>query len=217
MIRRDYLLRVIEEFVAMLTGIRRRIAAGEFAEAGEDLDREFQNLVGKGADAVSKLSETELLAQLTTDGPTHVVRQKSLMLVALLQEAGQLHMAEGREEDARACWIKALDVALMLQLQDADVELPEFVPKIEMLHEQLRDGPLPLRTQAALWRHYEQVGAYGRAEDVLFTLREAEPDNQALTAEAKLFYGRLLRQSDGALEAGNLPRDEVAAGLAALN
>src|SRR5581483_9693213 len=188
----------------------------EYDEAGEDLDRAFLDLIGTGADAVSQLSETELLAQLTLNEPTHVVRQKSLMLIALLQEAGQLHVAEHRDAQGHACWLKALDLSLTLQLQDTDFEFPEFVPKIEMLHEQLRDVSLPLRTQAALWRHYERVGAYGRAEDALFTLREAEPDNEALLNEAKLFYERLLRQSDNALEAGNLPRAEVTSALAEL-
>ncbi|MDB6023052.1 MAG: hypothetical protein JWQ04_2909, partial [Pedosphaera sp.] len=37
-----------------------------------------------------------------------------------------------------------------------------------------------------------------------------------LISEARSFYERLLRQSDAALADGNLPRAEVAAGLAAL-
>ncbi len=216
MIRRDYFLRMVEEFAEMLSCIRRRIAARQYDEAGEDLDRAFLDLIGKGTDAVSQLSETELLAQLTLNEPTHIVRQKSLMLMALLQEAGRLHIAEKREAQGHVCWLKALDLSLTLQMQDADFELPEFVPKIEMLHEQLREVPLPLRTQAALWRHYERIGAYGKAEDVLFTLLEAEPSNDALLSEARLFYERLLRQSDEALESGNLPRKEVVSGLAEL-
>lgn len=200
----------------MLSRIRRRIAAREYDEAGEDLDRAFLDLMGKGADAVSQLSETELLAHLTLNEPTHVVRQKSLMLIALLQEAGQFHIAEHREEQGHACLLKALDLSLALQLQDTDFEFPEFVPKVEMLHEQLREVPLPLRTQAALWRHYERIGAYSKAEDVLYSLLEAEPNNAALISEAKLFYERLLRQSDKALEAGNLPREEVASALSEL-
>jgi hypothetical protein len=216
MIRRDYLLRVIEEFVAMLAGIRRKLAAGEIGEAHADLDKAFLDLVGKGAEEVSWLSEIELMAQLTTGEPTHVVRQKSLMLVALLQEAGRVHIVAGREAEGRACLVKALDLSLLLHMQDADLELPEFVPKIEMMHEELGDGPIPLHTLAALWRHYEQIGAYGRAEDMLFSLRESEPDNAALRTEAKLFYERLLRQDDDALEIGNLPRAEVAAALAEL-
>ena len=191
MIRRDYLLRMVQEFAEALSRVRRRIAAQEYDEAGGELDKTFLDFIGAGADAVSQLSETELMAQLTLNEPTHVVRQKSLMLIALLQEAGlKPHIAGHRDAQGHACWLKALDLSLMMQLQDTDFEFPEFVPKIEMLHEQLREVSLPLRTQAALWRHYERVGSYGKAEDVMFTLLEAEPDNDALISEAKDFYAR---------------------------
>jgi hypothetical protein len=216
MIRRDYLLRMIQEFAEALSRIRRRAAAGQYDEAVGELDRAFLEFIGTGADAISRLSETELLAQLTLNEPTHVVRQKSLMLIALLQEAGQLHIAGHRDAQGHVCWIKALDMSLRLQMQDTDFQLPEFVPKIEMLHEQLREVPIPLRTLAALWRHCEHIGAYGKAEDTMFSLLEAEPDNDALLSEAKLFYERLLRQSDQTLKAGNLPRKEVVSGLAEL-
>ena len=76
------------------------------------------------------------------------------------------------------------------------------------------EGPIPPSTLAALWRHYERIGAYARAEDILFILLEEQPDNPALISEAKLFYERLPRQSDTALEEGNLPREEVKEGFA---
>jgi hypothetical protein len=216
MLRRDYILRLIEEWGAMLRRTRKQIDAGDHPAAGEELDKAFLDLVGTGAEAVNRLSETELLARLTMEGPTHVVREKALILVALLQQAGEVHVAAGREAQGQECWIKALDVLLTLQLQDADFELPEFVPKIDMLRDQLTGVDLPLQTLAALWRHYERIGAYGRAEDALAELLEAEPANTALIDEARAFYERLLRQSDSTLEAGNLPRPEVEAGLAGL-
>jgi len=216
MIRRDYILRMIEEWGAMLRRTRKQIDAGDHPAAGEELDKAFLELVGTGAEAVSRLSETELLARLTMEGPTHVVREKALILVALLQQAGEIHAAAGREAQGQECWEKALDMLLTLQLQDADFELPEFVPKIDLLRDQLTGVELPLQTLAALWRHYERIGAYGRAEDALAELLEAEPENAALIVEAKAFYQRLLRQSNSTLEAGNLPRPEVEAGLAGL-
>ena len=216
MLRRDYILRMIEEWGAMLRRTRKQIDAGEHPAAGEELDKAFLDLVGTGAEAVSRLSETELLARLTMEGPTHVVREKTLILVALLQQAGEVHTAAGREAQGQECWVKALDLLLTLQLQDADFELPEFVPKIDLLRDQLSGVALPLQTLAALWRHYERIGAYARAEDALAELLEAEPANPDLIVEAKAFYQRLLRQSDSTLEAGNLPRPEVEAGLAGL-
>jgi hypothetical protein len=216
MLRRDYILHLIEEWGAMLRRINGQVAAEALPEAGADLDEAFKKLVGSGADAVSRLSETELLAKLTLDGPTYVVREKTLILIALLHQAGELHNAAGREAEGNDCWIKALNLLLSVELQDADLEMPEFVPKIDLLRDELQGAALPLQTLAALWRHYERLGAYGRAEDALAELREAEPDNAELVSEARAFYQRLLRQSDSALDAGNLPRAEVEAGLAGL-
>jgi Family of unknown function (DUF6483) len=216
MIRRDYIIRMIEELAQVLARTRRQVATRRFGEAHEELDTIFKELTGSNAEDVANLSETELLAKLTLDGPTLVVREKTLIVTALLQEAGTLHVAEGRESDGHACWLKALNLLLTLKFQDSDNEFPEFVPKIDFLRDELRDATLPLQTLAALWRYYEGTGAYGRAEDSLASLLEAEPQNTALQAEAKAFYERLLRQSDSALAAGNLPRDEVRAGLAEL-
>lgn len=216
MVRRDYILRMIEQLAQVLDRTRQQIAARHFGDARAELDKVFTELTGADADSVAKLSETELLAKLTLDAPTTVVREKTLIVVALLQEAGQLQIAEGHEAEGQACWLKALNLLLAIKFQDVEFEFPEFVPKIDFLRDELRDAALPLQTLAALWRHYEHIGAYGRAEDSLSSLLEAEPLNIILQAEAKAFYERLLRQSDYSLESGNLPRAEVQAGLAEL-
>ena len=65
-------------------------------------------------------------------------------------------------------------------------------------------------------QYYEYLGEFGRAEDALFAMLEQEPANPALIDFGLAFYERLRRQTDASLEAGNLPRAEVEAGLAEL-
>jgi hypothetical protein len=214
MIRRDYILQMIERMARALARIREQIAEGQFEEARPELDEAFQELIGMGPEKVSQLTETQLLAKLTQDEPTLIVEQKTGVLIALLEQAGALHAAQGREEERDACLIKALDLLLAMQLRDYNFEMPGFVPSIEGLRLQLSDVALPMRTQAGLWRHYEKIGSYGKAEDALFAILEAEPANANLLSEARAFYERLLRQSDSHLEEGGLPRAEVEAGLA---
>ena len=214
MFRRDYVLRLVERLVQALTRVRDQTDAGDYAAAGESLDSAFLELMGAGADEICRHSDTELLARLTQEGPTQSLPDKTRLLVALLQQAGVLYAAENRELQSRACWLKALNLLLTLQMDDPDSELAQFIPTIDLLRDQLREGPIPPSTLAALWRHYERIGAYARAEDILFILLEEQPDNPALISEAKLFYERLLRQSDTALEEGNLPREEVKEGFA---
>ncbi len=107
MIRRDYILRIIEEFIEALSRIRSLKQGQDWRSAGAELDREFERLVGRGPQAVAALSETELLARLIGGESTLVVHEKTLMLVSLLKEAGDLATAEDRTEEARACYLKA--------------------------------------------------------------------------------------------------------------
>ena len=81
----------------------------------------------------------------------------------------------------------------------------------------LKDAPLPLSTQARLMQHYERVGAFGKAEDLLFAMLESEPNEPGLLNFGIAFYQRLAGKSDASLNDGNLPRAEVESGLAELD
>lgn len=197
----------------MLARIRSLKEGQRWAEASEDLDAEFKQLIGDGAGAVADLSESELLARIMRDGPTHLVRDKTLMLATLLKEAGDVATAEDRVKDGRECYLKALHMLLDALAQGDVFEYPEFVPTVEMLREALQRTPLPMRTHAMLMQHYERTGEFAKAEDALFAMLDAEPDNDAIVEFGIAFYQRLLTHSDTASKEANLPRAEVEEGL----
>jgi tetratricopeptide (TPR) repeat protein len=213
MIRRDYILRMIEEFMQALARLRSLKQGQRWAEAGDELDAEFKKLTGNGVQVVARLSETELLARLMQAGPTQLVRDKTLMLTTLLKEAGDLAAAEDRMDESRECYLKALHLLLDVLGRGDAFEWPEFVPKVEMLVAALQSALLPVRTAAMLMQHYERTGEFAKAEDALFTMLDAEPDNRAIVEFGTTFYERLRTQSDAALNAANLPRAEVEDGL----
>lgn len=213
MIRRDYILRMIEEFIRALARLRSLKRGKRWDEASAALEAEFKRLMGDGAPTVARLSDTELLARLMQAGPTQAVRDKTLMLTTLLHEAGDVAAAEDRFEESREYYFKALDLLLGI-LTSADImEWPEFVPRVEVLKESLQGTPLPSRTHAMLMQHYERTGQFARAEDALFAMLEAEPGNDDIVEFGVAFYERLLRQRDAALTAADLPRAEVEEGL----
>ena len=212
MIRRDYILRMIEEFVAALTRISSLKQGQQWNEAARNIEAEFKRLIGDGSQ-VERLSETELLARLMHDGPTHLLRDKTLMLVTLLNEAGDVAAAENRLEAGRQCHLKALYLLLDTLARGEVFECPEFVPRIEMLVTVLQPTPLPGRTQALLMHHYERTGEFAKAEDALFALLDAGPHDDEIITFGVAFYQRLLAQSDAALNTANLPRTEAEEGL----
>ena len=213
MIRRDYILRMIEEFAQVLARIRSLKRSQRWGEASAALDSEFKRLIGDGGQAVARLSETELLSRLVQDGPTHVVRDKTLMLTTLLKEAGDVAAAQDWADESAECYLKALHLLLDVLARGEVFEWPEFLPKVEMLKEALQETPLPPRTHAMLMQHHERTGEFAKAENALFTMLDAEPDNGAIVEFGVGFYKRMLEQSNTALADGGLPRAEAEEGL----
>jgi Family of unknown function (DUF6483) len=216
MIRRDYILRMVEEFAEALARIRALKKEGQAGEARMLTDEEFKRITGLDSEAVLKLSETELLAKLIPGEPMHSVRTKMFFLTTLLMETGDIAAAQGREGDSRACYLKGLHLLLDSLARGDGFEQPEFVPKVDLFVAALADGELPMATSALLMEHYERTGQFAKAEDSLFAILDADPENLAALEFGISFYERLLGQSDVRLEEGNLPRSEVETALGEL-
>ena len=213
MIRRDYILRMIEEFFRALSRIKSLKGAQQWREANAGIDEEFQRLMGMDAQAVAQLSETELLAHIVRGEPTLAVREKTLILATLLKEAGDVLTEQGREDEGRTSYLKGLHLLLDTLGRGEVFESPQFVPKVQEFVMALGESVLPLETQARLMQHYELTGEFARAEDALFAMLDAEPENAPLLELGISFYRRLESQGDARLADGNLPRAEVEAGL----
>ena len=206
-------MRMIQEFAEALSRIQALKKGQRWNEASGELDAEFKKLVGTGAEAVARLSETELLARLMQEGPTQAVRDKTLILTAMLAQAAEVAEGAGRDADGRECRLKALHLLLDVLANEGEFEFPDFVPKVEVLRELLGDGPLPQRTLAMLMRHYERTGELAKAEDALYALLDSDPGNDNIVGFGRDFYRRLQGKTDGQLEEGGLPRAEVEEGL----
>jgi hypothetical protein len=216
MIRRDYILRMVEQFMEVLRRIQRSKKDQRWDDAGTALDEEFKRLIKQGAAGANALSLTELLSRLIEGEPTQAVQMKTFMLATLLQEAGDLAIANNQIELGRSHYLKGLHL-LLHTLAGGDVEdFPEFVPKVEMFVTALADFELPVETLAALMQHYERSGEFAKAEDALFNMLEQADDNTRILEFGMAFYERLLVQSDANLEAGNLPRPEAESSLSEL-
>lgn len=216
MIRRDYLLRQVEEFVAAIAKMAGLAKNQQWQEASQAADAQFQALAGADAAELLQLSETDLLARVVQGEPTHVVENKIFMLATLFKAQGDLLAGQDKREASRPYYLKGLHLLLDTFAQSQMAKRPDFLPTVEAFLIGLHDAPLPLRTQALLMRHYEQIGEYAKAEDALFTMMETEPANAELLSFGAAFYQRLLPLSDEKLAGGNLPRAEVSAGLGEL-
>jgi hypothetical protein len=216
MIRRDYILRMIQELGEALSRINALKNAGQWQQASETLDEQLRRLTEEDADGIVKLTETELLSRLIRDEPTFAIPDKTLMLASLLKAAGDLAAAQGRLTDTRSYHLKGLQVLLGLLAEGELSDSPRFIPAVEEFVLALGPSELPLQTQALLMQHYERIGQFAKAEDLLYALLELSPEDPHLLDFGIAFYERLLRHQDAHLHAGNLPRAEIETALADL-
>ncbi|MCX8108136.1 MAG: DUF6483 family protein, partial [Verrucomicrobiae bacterium] len=153
---------------------------------------------------------------LTLGDPPAIVQEKFVVLAAVLEQLGIVFLERDQPDVARDCFVKALHLVVGLRLRGSTPQLVEHAPSIDRLMERLRGMAVPERTWASLVILFEREGKFAKAEDVLFRLLETAP-NDAWAIELGIeFYKRLSNLSDEALVAGDLPRAEVAAGLAEL-
>jgi hypothetical protein len=176
----------------------------------------FSQLVGAGAAQAARFSDTELMARLVEGENTRFVRDKTHFLIALFKEAGDAAAAQDRAPESRAFYLSGLHLLLGTVPAGDSFQALDFAPGLETFVTALAEAPLPTRTLAMLMRHYEQRGAFAKAEDALFDLLDAEPGNSDVLDVGMEFYERLRGQSDVALADGNLPRQELEAGAAEL-
>ncbi|HYI14852.1 MAG TPA: DUF6483 family protein [Thermomicrobiales bacterium] len=218
LVQRDYILRIIEQLGEVLSHVLHLRRGGSVLEARQYIEQSIGRLVGVDTETISNRSAAELATEIRGRLVNHKQRQlvsdQIVVLAGLLHESAHVNDDAGDSAAARADRIKALE----LYIEVLTVDEPGCVPAeaaVDVLLTELDDNP-PIRVMRRLVRIYESTGRFDDAEDWLFHLLDASPNDPATLAEGIAFYERLLKLDDAILAAGNLPTDEALSGLAEL-
>lgn len=214
MLKDDYILRLIEQFIQTLHKVLGLLKDQEFEAALTLIDQALERAVGLGLDTFTTLSRKDLLAILEHGGPNSTNKAKYSGIAALLNYAGTINTHLQEPDKSYLCYLRALELLLDSLLEDTDESLPSYAPTLTELLTVLAPYTLPTETSLLLLRYYERIGLYAKAEDTLFEMLDNEPNNLDLIESGVAFYHRLQQEEDGKLIAGNLPRAEVEMGLA---
>ncbi len=210
----DYIKRMIEQFGEFLLALKQLLSENRQAEAREQLDLAYREVLGLDPQFARDAPDDYLI--LAT-GLTQVGdMDKSVVLGDLLSADGDWHALAGEYDMAQACYLKAANVLTEALLRQPFGTSKDYTERIDALVEKLEHFDVPFETRERLFRYHERTRRYADAEDDLYHLLEAAPDDESLIAAGIAFYERLLQLRDHELLLGGLPRDEVEAGLAEL-
>jgi len=219
MVRRDYILRMIEQIgvawaaLVKIAGLR---ASGQYEQVELLLEQLLRQHLGFGGDTPGRLSADELIALVrlgrSASVDEAVLAERLLLLGAILRERAELSLAQERPDEAADFAAKALSVDLTVLVEeeyDDERARAALTPLLGLL----ADYDIPGSLKEQLWLFYERQGEFASAENWFFALLEDEP---AMLPEGIAFYERLATLPDEALRRGDLPRAEVVAALGEL-
>jgi len=219
MVERDYILRLIKQMTEALAIVFKLERGGDPHEALRVVDQTYQQLLGLDAATISSLPPDALLALIRSSGAGYqgerAIAERLTVLANLLQAEGDIYQTLEQADNSATRRLKALDIQLAI-LTGEDPTSERAASSVATLLERLDEYELPPRTKQLLWRHYEQMGDFARAENWMYEALEDEHAPAGIVDQAIDFYHRLLEQDDADLILGNLPRAEIETALAQL-
>jgi len=217
MMEKDYILRLVQQFSRVLMQILHLREIKDYAGALTYIDDVFRQLLGLSSDLINSVPDVTLLAMLTSFDVLDT--EKCLLVAHLLKAEGDIYVDQGDLDTSYYRYLKSLHLFLtILLLSDSDITDPDIFLEVEGLLNKLEEYEFPVKIKSQLFRYYERVGQYSKAEDMLFEVIEADGDESEAQADIVeqgiAFYKRLLKKKDMELAAGNFSREEAREGIA---
>ncbi len=213
MINKDYILRMAEKFGRALAIILRLREYNKHEEALIYADDLLLQMTGLTSGFINSVSEDMLIQAISPLGMLNV--DKCLWIAVLLKSEGEIYEELGNSNESYYRYLKSLNLYLLALFSEPTLE--DMQADIDELLNKLADYELPIGTKEKLFRYFEHIGAYDKAENTLFEIIEPNTANVGFVGLGAAFYRRLLLKSDAELQKGNLSREEVEEGLTQLN
>jgi len=209
MIHRDYIMRLIEQMVAVLARVLFNKEIRNYDQALQEIDNALKEMFGWGTDFTTTLSAGDLLAHL--ENVEGQYWEKCLVAAELINEEAQVFaLKNGHSPMITDLYYKAFTFYFNAVQNAGDYPIGPYKYKLEQLAGLLAQEDLP-EHKIRLCEYYEWCGNYARAEDIYYELLEI--DHPGMIPLLNAFYQRLLTKSDAQLATGNLPRNEVQDGI----
>lgn len=213
MIRRDYLLKLIDQLVITLKKIRGLKDREAYEEALELIAEKKEVFLKIDAAYFAQMSVEDLETLLNNDAE----RTKELwkFAVDLLFEEASIYDIFDEEVKVFNAYHQALVILTHLLKKHKEVNINVF-EKMAITVAYLRDFRLPIQSSLKIMEYYKATRQFDKAEDILFQMLQTHGDQKRYLHEiGQLFYAELLNNEDKILKEGGLPRKEVENGFEA--
>jgi len=155
MIRRDYLMRLIEQFAEALSRILKLKESKNYEEALSLIGQTYKELLGFDLLVINSLGTEDLISIIAMDGIPDV--NKCIIIATLLKEEGDVYEARNQEDKSCQRYLKSLDIFLRGLLSEGEILLDTSSYDLEKIVEKLGKENLPRDIKKRLSKYYEKI------------------------------------------------------------
>ena len=214
MLTDDYIIRMINQAIAVLLTITRLKAVGQYQEAQQYIDQSLEQLIGLRVNLIKGLDDRNVLNTLTING---VLDTDRIIIVAdLYNEEGDILAAQNKMNESYQSYHRAIYLYLMCALNGGPQKQPNPDKKIEKLAGLMRNVNYPIETEILLSEYFERSGKYAEGYQVLIKLSANQNYQEEIIRERKAFLERVLIITDGGFVEGWLTWDKIKREIAIL-
>ncbi|WP_282937805.1 DUF6483 family protein [Paenibacillus sp. RC67] len=208
MYRRDYLMRMIEQFTVSMGQVMFQRQNRRFAEAMELLTQAMKQLLGLNSKMVRALSVKDIITLLSTNG--HFDAGKGLLLSDMLVAEGDVLNDAEQEEEASTCLVKALELLLNIRrMEDAEHGMTDVDERIAAVLPKAQNIRMTPFMMEVLIEYHDTAGQLSKAEDMLFFMLDDDPGNTTAIEQGIAMVERWIKLSPEDIEKGNLSTEEI--------
>jgi hypothetical protein len=180
-------------------------------EALNEIQKASKQILGIELEIFRKLSDFQMIDFLSLDVSLGI--PKCYAAGILLKEEAEILDLQGKAAESIDARLKSLSLLTEAAIEKGNPLDSDHASAVDVVAGKLNEVDLPVHIHKKLFRFYELVREFGKAEDVLFGILEKEP---SFVEEGILFYERLKKKSDKELTEGNLSRKEIEESLVKL-
>ncbi len=155
MIRRDYLMRLIEQFAEAVSKLLKLKEDKNYEEALSLIGQTYDELLGFDSLFINSFSTDDLISIISIDGVPDV--NKCIIIATLLKEEGEVYEAQNQEDMSRMRFLKSLDIFLRGLLSEGEIMLDYHSYELEKIVDKIGKENLTPDIRKRLYKYYEKI------------------------------------------------------------
>ena len=163
--QKDYIMRIVEQFIQAILSIMRRRKAEDYKEARELVRTTGRYLLRMDIDLLLLYDPDQILDHFK-DFSDHLETEKCVLSADLFRELALIEEAEKQPATALRLKMLCLHLYTTALPKEQQFQKPQYFEKVAALIEELKDQPLSEKIQLSL-RSYEEFIAIKKQETLL--------------------------------------------------